>query len=103
VGACSVALAQHVPEMAFLCRNADEGWLLMHRSSDSGKPTMHRLPRDRTLGIAVTYRSKASECAVLAAQTKGQESKHMLEKTAEHWKVLADGIEKYEAKIWRAL
>jgi hypothetical protein len=23
----------------------------------------------------------------------------MLEKTAEHWKALADGIEKYEAKI----
>ena len=64
---------------------------------------MHRSPRDRTLGLAVTYRAKASECAHLAAQTRDPESKHMLEKTAEHWKVLADGIEKYEAKIWRAL
>jgi hypothetical protein len=35
----------------------------------------------------------------LAAQARGPESKHMLEKTAEQWEALADGIEKYEAKI----
>jgi hypothetical protein len=60
---------------------------------------MTRLPRDRTLGLTVTYRAKASECAELAAQTRDPDSKHTLEKTAEEWKALADGIEKYEAKI----
>jgi hypothetical protein len=64
---------------------------------------MSHLPRDRTLGLIVTYRAKASECADLAAQTRDPESKHTLEKTAEQWKALADGIEKYEAKIWRPL
>ena len=62
-------------------------------------PTMPRLPRDRTLGLAITYRAKASECAELAALARDPGSKHTLEKTAEQWKALADGIEKYEAKI----
>jgi hypothetical protein len=60
---------------------------------------MTRLPRDRTLGLTVTYRAKASECAALAALTRDPDSKDSLEKTAEHWKALADGIEKYEARI----
>ena len=60
---------------------------------------MTRLPRDRTLGLTVTYRAKASECAELAAQARDPDSKHTLEKTAEQWKALADGIEKYEARI----
>jgi hypothetical protein len=60
---------------------------------------MTRLPRDRTLGLTVTYRAKASECATLAALTRDPDSKHSLETTAEHWRALADGIEKYEARI----
>ena len=55
--------------------------------------------RDRTLGLAVMYRAKASECAEMAAQARDPDSKHSLEKTAEHWKMLADGIEKYEARM----
>ena len=61
--------------------------------------TVARLPRDRTTRLAVTYRAKASECAELAAKTIDPQSKQTLEKTAEQWKALADGIEKYEAKF----
>jgi hypothetical protein len=49
----------------------------------------------------MTYRAKASECAALAALAREPESQHSLEKTAEQWQALADGIEKYEARIWR--
>ena len=62
-------------------------------------PIAARLPRDRTTRPAITYRAKASECAELAAKTIDPQSKHTLEKTAEQWKALADGIEKYEAKF----
>jgi hypothetical protein len=86
--------------MAFLCRNAHEGLVIEMEIFGLGEnPTVPRLPRDRTLGLAITYRAKGSECAQSAAQARDPESKHILEKTAEQWKALADGIEKYEAKI----
>jgi hypothetical protein len=45
------------------------------------------------------YRKKASECAELAARTMDPESKRILEETAQHWGELADGLEKYEARL----
>jgi hypothetical protein len=45
------------------------------------------------------YRTKASECAELAAKTKDLASKRILEETAQHWGKLADGLEKYEARL----
>jgi len=46
--------------------------------------------------LADDYRAKASECAELAAKTKDPQSKRVLEKTAEQWNALADGVEKRE-------
>jgi len=60
--------------------------------------TVLGLPHDRTNRLSKTYRAKASECAEFAAKTRDSLSKHTLEKTAEHWKALADGIEKYEPR-----
>lgn len=54
--------------------------------------TVLGLPHDRTIRL--------SECAEFAATTRDPLSKHTLEKTAEHWKALADGIEKYEPRDW---
>jgi hypothetical protein len=45
------------------------------------------------------YRTKASECAELAAKTKDPASKRILEETAQQWGELAAGLEKYEAKL----
>jgi hypothetical protein len=45
------------------------------------------------------YRKKASECAELAATTIDPVSKQILEETAQHWDALADGLEKYEARL----
>lgn len=45
------------------------------------------------------YRTKAFECAQLAAKTKDPASKRILEETAQHWAKLADGLEKYEARL----
>jgi hypothetical protein len=55
-------------------------------------------PHDRTTRLSETYRARASECAEFAATTRDPLSKHTLEKTAEQWKELADGIEKYEQR-----
>ena len=41
-------------------------------------------------------RAKAFECADLAAKTFDSFSKLLLEKTAEHWHVLAESAKKYE-------
>jgi hypothetical protein len=46
--------------------------------------------------LADDYRTKASECAELAAKTQDPQSKRVLEKTAEQWNALADGVEKRE-------
>jgi hypothetical protein len=45
------------------------------------------------------YRTKAFECAELAAKTKDPASKRILEETAQHWTELADGLERYEARL----
>jgi hypothetical protein len=45
------------------------------------------------------YRTRASECADMAAKTKDPASKRILEETAQHWGELADGLEKYEARL----
>ncbi len=45
------------------------------------------------------YRAKASECAELAARTRDPASKRILEETAQHWCELADGLEKYGARL----
>jgi hypothetical protein len=44
--------------------------------------------------IADDYRAKASECADLAAKTKDAQSRRVLERTAELWSGLAEGVEK---------
>ena len=49
--------------------------------------------------IADDYRAKASECADLAAKTKDAQSRRVLEKTAELWNGLADGVEKRPGSV----
>ena len=45
------------------------------------------------------YRTKAFECAELAAKTKDAANKRILEETAQHWTELADGLERYETRL----
>ena len=78
----------------------------------TGQPVRSMLPRFPTmiewteqvgqrcmLVKSEEYRKKASECAELAATTMDPVSKRILEETAQHWNALADGLEKYEARL----
>ena len=48
------------------------------------------------VSLADDYRAKAAACAELAAKTVDPQSKRVIERSAEQWNSLADGVEKYE-------
>jgi hypothetical protein len=48
------------------------------------------------VSLADDYRDKALACAELAAKTEEPQSKRVMERSAEHWNSLANGVEKYE-------
>ena len=48
------------------------------------------------ISLADDYRAKAAVCAELAVKTEDPQSKRVMERSAEQWNSLADGVEKYE-------
>jgi hypothetical protein len=48
------------------------------------------------MSLADDYRAKAAACAELAAKTEDPQSRRVMERSAEQWNSLADGVEKYE-------
>ena len=48
---------------------------------------------------SIEYRTNANECTQLAASARDPAAKRMFEETARLWGKLADGLEKYEARL----
>jgi hypothetical protein len=48
---------------------------------------------------SIEYRTNANECTQLALSARAPTAKRMFEDTARFWGKLADGLEKYEARL----